>query len=1090
MKLQISLEFMLVFSFVLAVFIFIFAVIANQRVLVVNQQTYSQVQSIAQEIAQQIDSAVAAGNGYQANIPIYGISGITIGGINVTDTGIVTVNAYLAKQKVTVLAYSDAKSVLAPSSGLSGNYVQIYNSYGLICIDTPCTAALGTSGDVLNLSVQSTNVAEFDGSSQIIIPQIAGVSTPVFTLSAWVYYNESDAGKQIYNLPGLESCSVDTGNMLSCAFPGSAVYNSLQFYPGTWYDLVSIDTGTACYVDISGVEENSPVPCLFGSSNGIGTIGSPGFNGLIANMQLYSTTLNGASLYAGGIAAAPSSTQYLAGWWPLSGDFNDYSIYDNNGYANGAIVFPTTGEVTARVSTIYGAPVQNAKVAFSTSMGYLNSNLTPFTVGATGYTGTVSAFVNQGVQSGIANVRATLFNGQEVSHLLTWLPMNQGQGREMFNFASNSTRQFTSTNASWSYPAYTATFNGKDSYIAAPISLSSSVPYTFALWFNAAKLSTSQSSCATGATMFDNGNTAGVGIGAGVSYNTIYVQYPGGCASIPSSIAIEPGRWYDLAIEFSPSPSYYSINAFINGQPAGSVAESSFSSSNPANYEDIGRAGSLNSFFNGSIANMQVYVSSTLTEAQLEDLYNMGISDLPEKGALLAWYPLDGDAEDYGPEEYNATIYGGLQFSKTSLTPLNLNSSSILAANLSSVNYIQVSNALSISPSSQMSAFAWVTPNLNYPPGAITAILQKEGSYGMSIGQFGSNDIPGEFSGYIGSSESCTSSPYPLIPHKLYFVGFTFNGSVVQNYVNGYPYCSYEYNGIIPTTSSVLAFGGPSDSDSYANDTLSNVQLYGKALSSSQVYTIYKGGIAGLPISNAQLSGWWLLDGNTTDYSSGHDNATSYGAVYTETYASTPQFVYSLSKGGMNFNGYMSCITSYTASPHRFLNSKSNFTIAAWVYPFEYAPSGSSETIYSEGSPGSTLSFFINSNGTLAESVYNYQASTRHNYTSTLHVPLDAWSFVAVTLSRGGANTGIVNMYLNTLNQTGTSQDESNPNTNYMGIGCNIGYLKGEPYLSMNGSIADLQTYNYTLNKTQLYRIYLGGIPQSESASMPLGVIR
>jgi len=58
------------------------------------------------------------------------------------------------------------------------------------------------------------------------------------------------------------------------------------------------------------------------------------FNGIIANVQIYNTSLSAneiQALYLGGMGAPPLLLQYLVGWWPLNGNPNDYSGNNNNG---------------------------------------------------------------------------------------------------------------------------------------------------------------------------------------------------------------------------------------------------------------------------------------------------------------------------------------------------------------------------------------------------------------------------------------------------------------------------------------------------------------------------------------------------------------------------------------------------------------------------------------------------------------------------------------------------------------------------------------------------------------------------------------
>lgn len=59
-----------------------------------------------------------------------------------------------------------------------------------------------------------------------------------------------------------------------------------------------------------------------------------GFNGYIANIQIYNATLSTSeiqSLYTEGIGGVPVRLDSLIAWWPLNGNPNDYSGNGNNG---------------------------------------------------------------------------------------------------------------------------------------------------------------------------------------------------------------------------------------------------------------------------------------------------------------------------------------------------------------------------------------------------------------------------------------------------------------------------------------------------------------------------------------------------------------------------------------------------------------------------------------------------------------------------------------------------------------------------------------------------------------------------------------
>ena len=61
-----------------------------------------------------------------------------------------------------------------------------------------------------------------------------------------------------------------------------------------------------------------------------------GFNGSVANAQLYNTALSHTQiqqLFSEGMGGSSLSNAGLVGWWPLDGNANDYSGNNNNGVA-------------------------------------------------------------------------------------------------------------------------------------------------------------------------------------------------------------------------------------------------------------------------------------------------------------------------------------------------------------------------------------------------------------------------------------------------------------------------------------------------------------------------------------------------------------------------------------------------------------------------------------------------------------------------------------------------------------------------------------------------------------------------------------
>ncbi len=85
-------------------------------------------------------------------------------------------------------------------------------------------------------------------------------------------------------------------------------------------------------------EEYNPGADYFGIGSNTGaylgaTQSAGSFNGSIANLQIYNTSLSPVAieyLYREGIGGDPTSLNHLLSWWPLNGNANDYSGNDNS----------------------------------------------------------------------------------------------------------------------------------------------------------------------------------------------------------------------------------------------------------------------------------------------------------------------------------------------------------------------------------------------------------------------------------------------------------------------------------------------------------------------------------------------------------------------------------------------------------------------------------------------------------------------------------------------------------------------------------------------------------------------------------------
>lgn len=186
MKLQLALEFIIIFSFTVVVLMLIFGMIGSQRVYISNQQVFLQLQLVAQNIVQQLDTAATAGNGYTSNIVLQNSFGMPLYNITISKSGTVVVYATVESSFVHTVAYSSARNVVSAPL-LDVKTMRIENSGGEICVDTDCPGS-ESSKDSVQLNDLLFHVASFSNGSYISIPN-TGVLNNLLNISmcGWVY---------------------------------------------------------------------------------------------------------------------------------------------------------------------------------------------------------------------------------------------------------------------------------------------------------------------------------------------------------------------------------------------------------------------------------------------------------------------------------------------------------------------------------------------------------------------------------------------------------------------------------------------------------------------------------------------------------------------------------------------------------------------------------------------------------------------------------------------------------------------------------------------------------------------------------------
>lgn len=441
------------------------------------------------------------------------------------------------------------------------------------------------------------------------------LSTPTRTLSvsAWIYptstggnrgiVGQADGGCSDWNLKVFGSqydfvnyCNNDNtfGSvnlnhwaLLTVTFNGGTVNTYLNGQPA----------GT--YTDAGSGSLNTNLPIFIGEDPG--DIGAVNFNGMISNVQLYSTVLTPSQvnyIYQQGIEGLAVANVPILAWWTLNGNLNDIS---GNGH----------NIIVSQAS------------AFSLLQNYTNDN---------------------------AYVQPTTSNTYPIPGLL-------GCRSRGLCFASNTINVFLGDmplsigNAGLS----SAYFNGKGSNVLITGLVPVSNTITVNAWVDMASgINAAPPASPQREEVIGSGNFIMSVNALGNNEEDLYLDTgPSWLGPITSTYGISPKQWTMLSATFANTgPGTGLVTLYINGVPAGTHAEAVGSVSQNKRNTVLGSwetSPYTQFYFNGSISNIQVY-NTSFSAAQISQLYLSGINGQPlDTKHIVGWWPLDGNTNDYSP---------------------------------------------------------------------------------------------------------------------------------------------------------------------------------------------------------------------------------------------------------------------------------------------------------------------------------------------------------------------------------------------------------------------------------------------------------
>ncbi len=448
------------------------------------------------------------------------------------------------------------------------------------------SAVRGSGNGLFSFNLLNRQVPNFNGESTeyIQVPAIKNIAgRSALTMSAWIYLS-SLANDQIIISEDSASPSevfqmfVNTNGQLEADFGDGSWINTATTPTGSigldrWYYVTATwSSGNGENIYINGIQQ--PISYTIGSSASTGTLGTTQagdiannqngeyFDGFLSNIEIYNTSLLPAQIslaYINGIDAPPLSNSSLVAWYPLNGNANDYSGYNNNGTPENVIYTAMPGFTEDPI--------------FKTLLNRYHSSV-------------VKGVLNCGSLDQCSNV--------SIPHLyLGSRSLSVDNGNVL-----NETSALGLVNGSVPNAAY---FNG--GFIETPanqIYSESSSAFSIGFWVR-------PTSSGSHSTVVSNGNNWAF------QYSGTTLDFgPCGVGSSCASAAatLQTNNWYFITGVFSNSPDSFQL--YVNGTAASPVTGNSIGTS--ASSISIGNS------FSGEISDLQIY-NSILSSAQVQQLY-------------------------------------------------------------------------------------------------------------------------------------------------------------------------------------------------------------------------------------------------------------------------------------------------------------------------------------------------------------------------------------------------------------------------------------------------------------------------------------
>lgn len=473
-----------------------------------------------------------------------------------------------------------------------------------------------------------------------------------------------------------------------------------------------------------------------------------------------------------------------------------------------------------------------------------------------------------------------------------------------FSGIKNNTTLAVASTPTWSSNGRNGTgcysFDGVSQYIYTPLTnghISASADYTQSLWFNSTRIDNAQQ------VLIDDNNQWEHYIMI-TSAKKIYASYWNVIPySVTSIRTVDFNTWNHVCCVVK---SGISISIYVNGELWGE--NTSIGGVHSKIYDDsvIGATGvGHNSPFQGLIDDVKI-ISKALTPSEVWSLYNdrtcitniddygnltiskiieddivsisedseFTLSEISEVGitdGLIAWYPLNGNVNDYSGNGNNgtlsgATIVNGISQSAYSFDGTNdyINTNILPSTNNLCITMWVKHNSIS----DKMFLSSGQIPNTD----ARLYLGCSTGKWDMGI--------------YNQSWGGVNGGTIPVTLNWT-FICLNMNGATATMYVDGVINNQRTYSNYILNQNIYIATHG-TNGTYYFNGLIQDVRIYNRALSAEEVMinydSTYRNTTTTYNNTSADTNGllaWYKLDGDVLDYSGNNRHGTVYGTSIT-----------------------------------------------------------------------------------------------------------------------------------------------------------------------------------------------------------------